>query len=224
MGVFHGEVISDGQPSLYNPLQISRLPEGLFDYIALGHIHKRTPIQHFQETSYAYSGNPDGTSFNGTGPKGVYIGRVGKMGVDLQFKTFSSRGFFNVAIDVGDYQSQVQMEETIIQKLGEQMSDFEDHFYRFLLQGKKQEEAYWSTAALAQYLSDRLYHVEVVDESEWAFDLESLLKQDNLEAHFIRTLMDKKERVQGDSEDADKQRRIIDRAITLGLQALSGGR
>ena len=56
------------------------------------------------------------------------------------------------------------------------------------------------------------------------FDLESLLKQDNLEAHFIRTLMDKKERVQGDSEDADKQRRIIDRAITLGLQALSGGR
>lgn len=223
LGNFHGESLPANQESLYNPLDLHRLPNKLFDYIAFGHIHKRTEIQTINGNAFAYSGNPDGTSFDGGGKKGVYAGAISKLGLDLSFRPFSSRVFLTVTVDVSDYYSQQEMEESIISNLEEKIENTEDNYYRILLRGHKKKDSYWSIADLKNFLKDKLYYVEVIDESQWAVDWADILADDSLEGNFLRALVEKKERVEGEGRDQDRKRRVIERAINLGLKALSGG-
>ncbi|MFM1540532.1 metallophosphoesterase family protein, partial [Helcococcus ovis] len=58
LGVFHGQM--DEMMNSYNPIFIEDIKNTNLDYIALGHIHKRSEIKKVSNTYYAYSGNPVG--------------------------------------------------------------------------------------------------------------------------------------------------------------------
>ena len=88
--VVHGEVVSEGGESNYHGITPGILAGSQMDYVALGHIHKRTELQTIGGTTYAYSGCPDGRGFDETGEKGVYLGEIRKGAVDLHFRKMSS--------------------------------------------------------------------------------------------------------------------------------------
>mgnify|MGYP003295464077 CR=1 FL=1 len=76
VAVLHGDPMQRNSP--YNPVTNLQVRNSTLDYLALGHIHKRTEVMKAGNTWYAYPGCPEGQGFDETGDKGVYIGTVEK--------------------------------------------------------------------------------------------------------------------------------------------------
>ena len=64
--VLHGDMRGD-MGSAYNSVTPRFIESSGMDYIALGHIHKRTEIQRLGKTFFAYSGCPEGMGFDELG-------------------------------------------------------------------------------------------------------------------------------------------------------------
>ena len=77
IGMFHGTLGDD--------FTKEDLEESGFDYVALGHIHKRSEPQYVGNTCYAYSGCLCGRGFDEQGEKGFYIADVEKGQTKLDF-------------------------------------------------------------------------------------------------------------------------------------------
>ncbi len=109
--VVHGDVNAQDTP--YHPIRLDTLPDHFFSYIALGHIHHRSPIQQSGGTPWAYSGNFDGSGFDETGLKGFYEGRVYGETCELHFVPASSRLFHRLSVDLSAIQNQTEALERI---------------------------------------------------------------------------------------------------------------
>ncbi|HHT44903.1 MAG TPA: DNA repair exonuclease [Fastidiosipila sp.] len=75
----HGDVVSDGQITYYNPIRKRLLTIPHLDYAALGHVHKR--LQEEPGWPYpqaAYAGTWRGRGFDETGRMGVYLVSLSK--------------------------------------------------------------------------------------------------------------------------------------------------
>ncbi len=77
ISLMHGELFGDIN-SRYNPISRDYINASKMDYIALGHIHKKSDIEKAGDTYFAYSGCPEGQGFDELGEKGVFIGEIGK--------------------------------------------------------------------------------------------------------------------------------------------------
>jgi len=93
----HGELAS---VSPYCPISEKYIASSGLDYIALGHIHKRSEVAKAGRTFYAQAGIPQGRAFDETGEKGAYAGTVDKKGVDLEFIRFCRSIFTQESLDV----------------------------------------------------------------------------------------------------------------------------
>ena len=75
LGVLHGEV----QPgSTYGPIAPESIARSGLDYLALGHIHTRRPLEKSGATHWGWPGCPEGRGFDETGDKGVLLVKVDK--------------------------------------------------------------------------------------------------------------------------------------------------
>lgn len=68
IGLWHGDIVSEMQSSVYAPVTVIDLNRKRYDYWALGHIHKQQVVQ--QEPPILYSGNIQGLHRLETGHKG----------------------------------------------------------------------------------------------------------------------------------------------------------
>ena len=88
--VYHGDFRGDGREfdEWYYPFEISDLSSSGFDYIALGHHHKKQEITSNDKILAAYSGSPFGWSFrrSETGERYFAIGDIERKSVNLQFR------------------------------------------------------------------------------------------------------------------------------------------
>jgi DNA repair exonuclease SbcCD nuclease subunit len=110
--VLHGELKSDLN-SNYNAITPEFVKTSGMDYIALGHVHKKSGILKLDNTSFAYPGCPEGQGFDELDEKGVYIGTVGKNSVKLEFLPISKRKHIEEHIDVSQCENSLQMAEEI---------------------------------------------------------------------------------------------------------------
>ena len=62
--VQHGELFTSAD-SRYNPISREFIEKSNMDYIALGHIHKKSEIEKIGNTYFAYCGCPEGHQVNG---------------------------------------------------------------------------------------------------------------------------------------------------------------
>lgn len=83
IGMLHGSVEGDAEHNRYAPFHIRELKEKMFDYWALGHIHKREVLA--EEPYIVYSGNIQGRHRKETGEKGAYVVSLSKQGAELTF-------------------------------------------------------------------------------------------------------------------------------------------
>lgn len=117
IGLFH----SDLKDERYLPLAESFLKQ--FNYVALGHIHKREKV--FENTYYAGSLLP--LSFKDKGKRGIiYLDDEKK---SIEFKNFSKREFINLDINLKN-----DMEYSEILKMIQEKID-ENNLYRISLLG-----------------------------------------------------------------------------------------
>ena len=146
--VLHGELTGD-LSSQYNAVTAEFIKNSGMDYIALGHIHKRTEPQKIGNTFYAYCGCPEGQGFDETGEKGVYVGTVGKSLCALEFVPIAKRRHIYIKTDVTGLTTQAE----IINKISEDIkntagSGWEENLYKIELAGGVKEGIVVNTAEI----------------------------------------------------------------------------
>ncbi len=217
IGIFHAEVISAEKENLYSPVTIEKIRSSRLDYIAFGHVHKRTPVQVIGKTSYSYCGCLEGRGFDETGDKGFYIGYISKGFVDLEFRTVCKRKYLDCTVNIGNCLNSLEACEKINSKLKESFGeDFNRHFYRVTLIGEISDEYLLDVKDIEAKMNS-VFYIRVIDKTEPFLDLRSINLGTDLKSIFIKKMMS---RIEGSVSAEEKI--IENQALKIGLKAFMG--
>lgn len=212
--VQHGELRSD-LGSEYNSITPDFVKNSGMDYIALGHVHKRSEIGRMGNTFFAYCGCPEGQGFDELDLKGVYMGEIGKGFCELEFVPVSKRKHIHQKIDISGCEADIA--GYISDKLKELYGgDYAENLYKIELVGNIPTDAEINFAEITARLSGQLYFVKIKDSTEYIIDTESLAKETSLKGIFVKTML---ERTANAPED---ESHLYRKALKLGLRAFSG--
>ncbi|MBR4761087.1 MAG: DNA repair exonuclease [Clostridia bacterium] len=210
----HGEVRADIS-SNYNSITTEFIDNCGMDYIALGHIHKRSEIMRRGNTYFAYCGCAEGLGFDELGDKGVYVGEVDKGFADLKFYKTSIRTHERVAADVSDCEDNPSAAVKIISVLSEKYgAAFADNLYKIELCGNVPDGRWFDTAEIAGRLMQTVYFAKVKDKTEVASDLDTIKNENSLKGIFVSNML---ALIKEKPDEADKLRA----ALNIGLKAFS---
>ncbi len=208
--VQHGELKSDIK-SDYNAITPHFIKKSGMDYIALGHVHKCTPIGKIDNTHFAYCGCPEGQGFDELDQKGVYLGEISKGKADLKFISVSKRQHVYEKIDITDIDN---ISDYILNTLTDKYTYFADNLYKIELIGTIPENSEVNLAELTARLSNRLYFVKLKDSTEYKINYELLSKEASLKGVFVKNMLKK---IKENPENED-----FKTALKLGIKAFSG--
>ena len=210
----HGELTSGGGD--YNPISARFIENSNMDYVALGHIHKRTDIGKLGKTRFAYCGCIEGQGFDEAGKKGVYIGTVSKTGAELEFLPLSYRTHIRTSVDISAAQDSAQAAEIITERLkGDYGEGYRENLYRITLTGEVDETAGISAKDINVRLGEVLYYVKTKDRTSPRADLELLAGEPSLKGLFVKNML---KRI---AEAGDEEKPLAEYALKLGLKAFN---
>lgn len=213
--VQHGELKSDLN-SDYNAITPRFVKTSGMDYIALGHVHKRSEIGKIDNTYFAYCGCPEGQGFDELDQKGVYIGEIGKGVCELEFVSVSKRQHIFEKIDAAAFSNSLEASAAILSFLSEKYGEgYRENLYKIELCGEVQEDADINTEEILSRLSSELYFVKLKNKTEIALDLEALSNEVSLKGMFVKKML---ERTRNAPED---ERELYRKALKLGLKAFN---
>lgn len=212
----HGDLRSDLN-SDYNSITNDFIKTSGMDYIALGHVHKRTDIGKIGNTYLAYCGCPEGQGFDELGEKGVYIGEVSKNNCQLQFFPIAKRMHISENVDISDIASSNEIAEYVLKFIKEKYNDtYADHLYKIILTGQIDENAVISIPEITTRLNDTLYFAKLRDKTEVKLDLETISQENTLKGIFVKNMLAK-------INAADENEvNVLKQALNIGLKAFSG--
>ena len=102
--ITHGDIID----SIYNPMNINLLKNKGFDYVALGHVHKRD-----DSTNIVYPGSLISLGFDELGEHGMIVGEIINKKLFKKFIPIDNREFIEKEINISD----IYNEEELIEKI-----------------------------------------------------------------------------------------------------------
>ncbi len=213
--VQHGELKSD-RNSDYNAITPAFVKGSGMDYIALGHIHKRSEIGRIGNTFFAYCGCPEGQGFDELDQKGVYVGEIGKGRCELSFLEASRRKHIILECDVTGLKSNGEINDKILELLRDKYGEaFAENLYKIKLVGSISPESEILTQELEARLNDELYFAKVRDNTEWLLNLEVLAEENSLKGVFVKRMLALTSEHKQESE-------LYKKALSLGLKAFKG--
>ena len=207
-----GELRSD-LGSDYNSITPAFLEGCGMDYVALGHVHKRSDIAKIGGSHCAYCGCAEGQGFDELGQKGVYLGEVSKQGCNLQFVPTAKRLHLSEKVDIGGAADSAEAADKVITFLKEKYENFSENLYKIALTGTVDEGAALSTEEIASRLSEQVYFAKVKDKTELAIDLEAIAQENSLKGIFVKKML---ARI---NDAAPEQKETLLSALNLGLKA-----
>lgn len=217
--VLHGDITADGGTSEYNPITLGQI-EGLgFDYLALGHIHKRSEIQRLGKTYFAYSGCPDGMGFDEPGGCGLYAGEIGNGICRLEYRELSSRQYIITSADIGgccnSFDAAAKVLEYIKNGYGE---SYARNLYRIKLVGTVSADTVIDAVQVQAILGDELEYIRVSDcTAADISDISEIASETSLRGIFVKKML---ARINSSDKDA---RETYKNALRLGLRAFNKG-
>lgn len=212
--VQHGELKSDLE-SQYNSITKEFILSSKMDYIALGHIHKRTEIGKLSDTYFSYCGCPEGQGFDELGEKGVYLGEIGKGFCNMEFVPTAKRMHIHEIIDITNIEKD-KFFDAIIEKLKENYGEnFGDNLYKIELIGNIDPETVVDIADLSARIGEKVYFAKVKNSTKPLLDLEIIATEKSLRGIFVSKML---ERISS-ADDTEKVK--LTAALELGLKAFS---
>ncbi len=208
IGVIHGDLAAD---SSYCPINESIIKNSNMDYIALGHIHKRSEIQKAGNTFYAYCGCIEGQGFDETGEKGIYFGTVDKGRAEMEFVPLCMRQFIEENIDISEVSGKAELPEFILHKISEKYGEQSSKWlYKIVLTGES--GLTFSAAEIETALERELYFAKVKDKTKAPVgDLKLMAEENSVKGIFVRKFLERMK--ENPSEETET-------ALRLGLRAL----
>ena len=187
----------------YNPILESRLKESEFDYIALGHIHKKN----MDDLKMVYPGSMLSGGFDELGSHGMIKGEINNQTkeVETKFITLDNKEFVKQEYDI----SSIFSEEEIIEKLNS-ISTEEDKYYEYILIGDRNIEI--DTNKILRNIEDKKV-IKIKDNSKFKYDLEGISKEKNLRGIFVNEFLTQ---IKEDGSNKDE----ILKMIEIGLNAM----
>ncbi len=212
----HGELRSD-LGSDYNSITSEFIENSGMDYIALGHVHKRTDIGKIGSTYIAYCGCPEGQGFDELGEKGVYMGEVSKGVCNLQFMPTAKRMHLCENIDITGLATASELAESIINHLKQKYFDsFSENLYKIILEGYLDDGINISLPEISSRLNDAVYFAKLRDKTEIKLDFEALSKEPTLKGIFVKNMLSRIEAAN------DNEKQLLKSALNLGIKAFAG--
>jgi DNA repair exonuclease SbcCD nuclease subunit len=200
----------------HGPFSIEEIAAKNVHYCALGHYHQQRAVENpFDGTQVWYSGIPEGRAWEEKGACGYLVGEVSPNGTTVVESRRCNRfPFATLTLDCDGFSSREQILDAILQRRG---IDYDaSTILRVRLVGALDPRLDLSSSELEERLSGEALHIAWDDQTEPAFDLESIAGERTLRGEFARTLG---ERI---ALAGPAERRILDRARAYGLQALLG--
>ena len=211
--VQHGDLKSDLN-SEYNAITPQFVKNSGMDYIALGHLHKRTEIGRIDNTFFAYCGCPEGQGFDELDDKGVYIGEIGKGVCSLSFISVSKRKHIEKTVDISDAQNTADIAELVLSSLKSEYGDgFGENLYKIILSGEISEQTEINLSQNTSRLEEKLYFVKLRDNTEYKIDYAQLAKEPTLMGVFVKRMLEKEKNA------SEEEKQILKKALKLGLRA-----
>lgn len=213
--VQHGELKSDLN-SEYNAITPAFVLNSGMDYIALGHVHKRSEIGKLGNVRFAYSGCPEGQGFDELDEKGVYIGEIGKGICEMEFLPVSLRRHIHIKTDISSLADSVEISNKILEILrNEYGEDFGKNLYKIELIGSISADTEISVPEIESRIKDKVYFVKLKDSTDYLLDLETLANEASLKGIFVKKMLTKI----NSAEESEKP--LLQKALNLGLKAFS---
>lgn len=212
--VIHADLSSRGGSSRYNMIDKNFLENCGADYVALGHIHKRSEVLRAGSTYYAYPGAPEGRGFDECGDMGCYVGSADCGSVRVEFERHCIRRMFRVDADIsgaGDSLSAAASALEAIKSVGS-----ESDIYKLTLCGRIAAGAV-SAEAVRDELMRSVHYIEVRDDTRADYNIDELLQQNTLCGEFVRTMQ---RRIEAMSAE---EKAVAEDAMLLGIEVLLGG-
>lgn len=182
-------LLAHGGDEKHIPVKKETLEKLGYDYVAMGHIHKP---QTLIPNKVIYAGALEPIDVNDTGKHGYVRGEITENAVKTEFVPCAKREYVHVAVQVNESTTNGALKDSIrslIQQYGL------ENMYKFILKGFRSADVLFDDSGMK--LFGNVF--EIVDETEIAYDFESLLEknQGNLLGRYIESL---KESVKGSVE------------------------
>ena len=212
----HGELRSD-LGSDYNSITSDFITTSGMDYIALGHVHKRSDVAKLGNTFVSYCGCPEGQGFDELGEKGVYLGTVSKDGCCLEFVPTAKRMHLCENVDISGLTLSNEIAERVIDTIKQKYADtYADNLYKIVLVGMVDDGVVISPAEITARLNDVFYFAKLRDKTEVKLDFETLSQENSLKGIFVKNMLKKLE------EAPEEEKTMIKSALYIGIKAFSG--
>ena len=192
----------------YAPITPAQIAETGLDYLALGHIHRQSGLQHSGDTFWAYPGCPEGRGFDELGEKGALVVELDNHQAHTRFVPLCLRRYEILDVDL------TGVEDPVVRVLTVLPPQSENHIFRIRLTGRfSMDQA--TLAAMEQALAPRTWSVQVQDYTRPPEDLWSRADEDSLTGLFLR------EMAQQCRQSPDDEQLLL--AVRFGLAALEQG-
>ncbi len=216
--VLHGDIVSGLNDSNYNPITSDAIKNSGFDYLALGHIHKRSDIEKLGNTRFAYCGCPDGRGFDEDGGHGIYLGTVSEDNCDIEYIEISSRKYILNNLDITDCKTSVEIADKSLEYIKNSYADYEQNLYRISLTGTVSTDFVPNPRQIESALQEHLTYIRVTDNTDTDFsDIDKIAKESSLRGIFVQKLLQMSESAE------DKNAELYRQALKLGLRAFEKG-
>lgn len=199
--ITHGDLnASQTLEMQYNPINENKLKEIGFDYVALGHIHKREI-----KGNIVYPGSCISFGFDELGEHGILDVNLEKNKLQINFEKIDEKEFAEINLNI----SEIYSEEELIEKINTINLD-ENKFYKIILIGNKKIEI--NKNKIIKIINKKNI-LKIKDLSKIELDLNKIKEENNLKSFFIKEVLE----MQKENNYTDEE---IENAIQIGLQAI----
>ncbi len=193
----------------YNPISRDDLIKSGMDYVALGHIHARTPILRAGKTAYAYPGCSEGRGYDETGEKGALLVTISDNGIKAEFVPLGGVRYEIISVDIGG--------KDAVAAITDATSDLSaNDCCRLILTGECEVPP--DVNALRKSLEGKFRELQLRDETVMKRDVWAQRGQDTLTGVFLDRLY-----IMYESAKSDKELEKISLAAKYGLSAIENG-
>lgn len=192
----------------YNLMYSKELKNMEFDYIALGHIHKKS-YNEYKEQNIAYPGSTISLGFDELGERGILEGEIEEKSktLTLKFIPIDQKTFEEMELDI----TELGAEEDLIEKINNIKYD-SNKYYKIVLKGQRVFEI--NTNRILQMITNENI-IRIKNNTSIKYDIREIAKQINLKGLFAKNIL---QQIEKEDDEIEKEKLL--RAFEIGMNIL----